>query len=86
MTRKTSRINWILVVLFSLFALGTHAGEFDEKDGVAIKGFDAVAYFKTNKAVKGSDQYTATYKGSTFHFSSAENRDAFSANPEQYSP
>jgi YHS domain-containing protein len=86
MAQNISYRTWMLAALFALVALSASAGEFYEKDGAAIKGFDAVAYFKTNKAVKGSDQYTATYKDSTFHFSSAENRDVFVANPEQYAP
>jgi YHS domain-containing protein len=86
MSYVTSYKAWIGAAMFALVSLTAGAGEFYEKDGVAIKGFDAVSYFKTNKAVKGSDQYTARYKDSTFHFSSAENRDTFSANPEQYAP
>jgi YHS domain-containing protein len=62
------------------------AGEFYEKDGVAIKGYDPVAYFAQGKAVAGTPEHTAEYKGSTFHFSSKENRDAFTANPEKYAP
>jgi YHS domain-containing protein len=62
------------------------AGEFFEKDGAALRGYDPVAYFKDNKPVKGSAQYTAAYKGSTFHFASQANRDAFAADPAKYAP
>ena len=77
--RKTA----LALFLMSSAAL---AGEFYEQDGVAIKGFDPVAYFTSQHAVKGSPDYTATYKGSVFRFASAANRDAFAASPEKYAP
>ncbi|MFP4174111.1 MAG: YHS domain-containing (seleno)protein [Candidatus Hydrogenedentota bacterium] len=56
------------------------------RDGVAIKGYDAVGYFTENEAVKGSPDYTAEYKDTTFWFASPENRDMFAENPEAYAP
>lgn len=74
------------VVAIAAFAANAHAGEFYEKEGVAIKGYDVVAYFKDKKPVKGSSQHKAEYKGSVFHFSSQANRDAFTATPAKYAP
>jgi YHS domain-containing protein len=74
------------VVLLAACAAGARAGEFYEKDGVAIKGYDPVAYFTTGKPVAGSAEHTAEYKGSRFRFASSENRDAFVAEPEKYAP
>ena len=48
---------------------------------IGIKGYDPVAYFKVGKSVKGSERYSVDYGGVTWHFSSAENRDAFKASP-----
>jgi hypothetical protein len=62
------------------------AGEFYEKDGVAIKGYDPVAYFTEGRPVPGSPQHVVEHKGSTFRFASKENRDAFAAEPEKYAP
>lgn len=62
------------------------AGAYFENGGVAIRGYDPVAYFKQDKPVKGSSAYTATHEGSTFHFASAANRDAFAADPGKYAP
>ena len=62
------------------------AGEFNETDGVAIKGFDLVAYMTEQAAVLGRAEFASVYKGSTFHFRNAGNRDAFIANPEKYAP
>ncbi len=56
------------------------------QDNVAIKGTDPVAYFTESQAVEGSDEFAYEWNGATWHFASAENRDLFSANPEQYAP
>ncbi|MDB4838109.1 YHS domain-containing protein [Marinomonas sp.] len=53
---------------------------------IAIKGYDTVAYFTESKPVKGSKKYSATYKGATYHFASAENRDLFNADKTKYAP
>ena len=54
--------------------------------GVAIKGYDPVAYFKDGKPRRGSNLYTFKYKGVTWRFASAENRAAFIAAPDKYEP
>lgn len=53
---------------------------------LAIEGFDTVAYFTDNRAVKGNRQFETTWMDATWRFSSAQNRDLFAANPEQYAP
>jgi YHS domain-containing protein len=63
-----------------------NAGEFFEKEGVAIRGYDPVAYFKDNMPVKGSPAIEATYKGSRFLFASDANRALFVADPDRYAP
>lgn len=52
----------------------------------AINGYDAVAYFKENKPVKGDAKITYTWKGAVWQFSSNANREAFQKNPEKYAP
>lgn len=54
--------------------------------GTAIDGTDPVAYFTMGKPVKGSSDFAHDWNGATFHFATAENRDAFAANPEKYAP
>ena len=79
--------HWILMVLLTgLFAVPAFAGEFFEENGVAIGGYDPVAYFAEMKPVKGSPEFHAEYQGSTFHFSTAANRDTFTANPNKFAP
>jgi YHS domain-containing protein len=55
-------------------------------DGVGLKGYDPVAYFTAGKPTPGMDAYTLRWKGITYRFASAENRERFTAAPEQYAP
>lgn len=75
-----------LALVISVLAFTARAGEFNESNGVAIKGYDPVAYFRENKAVRGNSDLKFDYKGSTFLFANAENRAAFAANPEKFQP
>ena len=54
--------------------------------GVAIEGFDPVAYFADEKAVRGLPDFEAAEAGAVWRFRNASNRDAFVANPEIYGP
>ncbi len=55
-------------------------------DGVAIRGYDPVAYFTLGRPTKGSPTYAHAWKGATWHFATAEHRDLFKAAPEKYAP
>ena len=54
--------------------------------GVAIKGYDTVAYHTEGRAVKGQRNYSHTWNDAKWYFTSAENRDLFAAEPERYAP
>lgn len=56
------------------------------ENGVGIQGYDPVAYFKQNKAIKGSSRFSTRYLGITYHFSTEENKKAFLAAPSKYEP
>ncbi|MEI9887112.1 MAG: YHS domain-containing (seleno)protein [Rhizomicrobium sp.] len=49
-------------------------------------GYDVVAYFTQKKPVEGSATFATEYKGATWRFVSAANRDAFVKNPTAYAP
>jgi YHS domain-containing protein len=55
-------------------------------EGVAVGGYDPVAYFAQGKPVKGSKDLTLQYEGATWRFASAENRSAFAGDPAKYAP
>lgn len=54
--------------------------------GTALKGYDAVAYFKEGRPVKGLDEFRQDWMGAKWYFASAANRDEFARNPEKYAP
>lgn len=58
----------------------------NSKDGVAIKGYDPVAYFTLQKAVKGNDTLTFEWSGSIWKFSTQSHLDSFRLNPLKYAP
>ena len=85
--------NFTLIFAFLLFAIGvsfspTAAGKqpFYSRDGLALEGYDAVAYFKDSRAVAGSSNHSTSWGGVEWRFSSAENRAQFISNPSSYAP
>ncbi len=55
-------------------------------DGVALKGYDAVAYFTGGKPTPGLEQYSYSWNGKTYRFASADNLRSFKADPAKYVP
>ena len=55
-------------------------------DGVALEGYDAVAYFTQGKPVLGTKDFQHEWQGAKWLFSSAANRDLFAADPGKYAP
>lgn len=55
-------------------------------DRVAIRGTDPVAYFEDARPVPGDRAHAFDWRGATWHFASAANRDAFAADPEAFAP
>ena len=54
--------------------------------GVAVGGYDPVAYFTEKKPVPGKADITLEHNGATWRFANATNRDAFKASPATYEP
>ena len=54
--------------------------------GLAIEGYCPVAYFAVNRPVRGKPEFASTYNDVTYHFVSADAKNAFDAEPEKYIP
>lgn len=54
--------------------------------GLALKGYDPVAYFTMGHPMPGDPRYTASHEGVTYRFSSAAHRDAFLKEAAKYAP
>jgi YHS domain-containing protein len=86
----------ILGILMALVLAGTlpmwvNAGPIKKKVntnmfGVAIKGYDTVAYFTEGRAVKGKSKFSYNWNDAKWHFASAGNREMFASDPKRYAP
>jgi YHS domain-containing protein len=56
------------------------------KDGIAIQGYDPVAYFTANKAMKGDTAYSVEFEAATYCFANADNKVTFLKSPAKYAP
>jgi YHS domain-containing protein len=54
--------------------------------GVAVKGYDPVAYFTEAKPVKGKAKFEYRWQGAKWRFSNAKHLALFKATPEKYAP
>ena len=59
---------------------------FYQSRGLAIAGYDPVAYFTDSAPVKGDASFESDWKGARFRFSSAANKATFDADPEAFAP
>ena len=55
-------------------------------NGLALRGFDPVAYFTEGRPLRGDPAHAADWGGGTWHFANAANRAAFLAAPERFAP
>ncbi len=84
----------IILLIFLSHASLVHGQQTDtrkqqfnlERSGLAIEGYDPVAYFAANKAMEGKKDISFLYDGITYRFANTQNRDAFKANPSKYEP
>jgi YHS domain-containing protein len=76
----------ILVTFLLALAFSVQAQNNVDSSGLALKGYDPVAYFSEGKPVPGKPEFTARHEGATYRFASAANRDAFAAAPGKYAP
>ena len=58
----------------------------DPISGLAISGFDPVAYFTDGQALQGKGEFEQAFAGTAWRFRSAGNRAAFVADPGVYMP
>ncbi|MBC7005397.1 YHS domain-containing protein [Photobacterium sp. BZF1] len=89
MTTYTSTLRSLSAVALLSFSMTALAADIDinaDENDLAIKGYDPVAYFTEQQAKLGKSDYSATYKGATYHFASKDNQERFEANPTEYAP
>ena len=54
--------------------------------GIALSGYDVVAYYTERRAVAGDADYALSWRGATWYFTGPKTLMAFEMNPEAYAP
>ncbi len=89
-SKRITRVLSLIVVAAIIATWASQASAFDQvnKDffGVAIKGYDPVAYFTEGEAVKGKSEFSHSWNEAKWYFSSETNRGLFASEPERYAP
>ncbi|WP_231919148.1 YHS domain-containing (seleno)protein [Shewanella sp. UCD-FRSSP16_17] len=84
---KLSKLLLPLIMAFAIVGCTSLSNKPIYNDqGYAVTGYDVVAYFTENKAVKGSTDFQAEYQGSQWLFASKEHLAQFKQSPERYAP
>ncbi len=96
MIQHTTRTFLVLGVLWSLIcatgaaaespAVNTSQGLTLTGPPLAIRGYDAVAYFTDGQPTLGSAEHAVAHDGATYRFASSENLRTFQKDPKRYAP
>lgn len=70
------------LLLMAEAAQSTYATE----RGIAIDGYDPVAYFTTGKATKGDSAHAFAWNGAKWLFASSAHQDQFAKDPAKFAP
>ena len=76
----------LLASALPLIASTTEQIVVDRNSGLAIHGFDPVAYFTDGAAMLGKGEFEHRHAGAVWRFRNAGNLGAFAADPEVYMP
>lgn len=57
-----------------------------DEHGIALGGYDPIAYFESGKPTPGIASLSASYRGARYLFATAAHRRTFLANPSKYVP
>jgi YHS domain-containing protein len=83
----------LLLILVASLALTDTAQAFWNKksvntnwQGLAVKGYDPVAYFVDGRPIKGKKEFEFEWSGAKWRFADAEHLERFKSDPERYAP
>ena len=77
---------WILALALPIGAATTEQIVVDRNSGLAIHGFDPVAYFTDRAPTLGRGEFEHRHAGAVWRFRNAGNLAAFVADPDVYMP
>lgn len=79
-------ISFMLLGIASFGQTALRTKTFNLEKGLAIQGYDPVAYFTQQKAVKGKKEFAALADGVTYYFANQENKTLFLKDYKKYEP
>jgi YHS domain-containing protein len=88
MDTRTGRTTALVLALVFYFPGLANSGEVNTGNfgSQAIMGYDPVAYFTEQQAVKGIDDISYSWLGADWYFSKERHKKMFSENPVKYAP
>jgi YHS domain-containing protein len=75
----------LIICASSLYAGAQNFLNLDEK-GIALQGYDPVAFFTDHMPVKGKPEFAYAYRGATYLFASKEHLAAFRSHSAKFEP
>jgi YHS domain-containing protein len=83
--KKISILLLMLAVAVPVLAVAKKLINVDS-NGLALQGYDPVAFFTDGRPVKGDPQFESQYNGGRYFFASAVNKATFDRDPAKYEP
>lgn len=81
-----SRLLILVAALFAVAPAMAAAPAVSATDGIAIGGYDPVAFFAVGKPQEGKAEHSFEYQGATWRFASPDNLARFRSDPARYAP
>ncbi|MGC1241824.1 MAG: YHS domain-containing (seleno)protein [Chryseosolibacter sp.] len=93
LTRKLNLAAYVMALAMSVSLtseaqpeVASRLRNFNTENGVALREFDPVSFFKGGKPLKGTSKFYENYKGITYYFVNADNQAEFRKSPAKYEP
>ena len=86
MTKQITALLIFMILTAQTAVIAQSKNVLIDKNGLAIQGYDPVAYFTANKAIAGKKEIFFTTGGVTYRFASTANRDMFKNDPGKFQP
>ena len=92
MIRSRWTLTLLLILVTSLMPVDTLEAFRNKKPvntnwlGLAVKGYDPVAYFIEGRPIKGNKKFEFEWRGAKWRFSDAEHLERFKSDPQRYAP
>ena len=89
---KLLNVKSLAILSFALTAFGPSSAyaadlvNVSGASGVAINGYDPVAFFTQGKPVNGNFEILSKHRGATYYFASKQHKAMFDKNPDKYAP